>query len=94
MNLIQTLPAPSPFNMRFMDAVMDHGKTFGLVATYDAGGPRIQVAELREFGDIPIHKRSRQSIMDMGREMQVACIEQIKQAMAEHLAIINPIDND
>lgn len=92
MNLIQTLPALSPKNTRIFEGMRDYGMVFEVAAIYDAGGPRFRALEWRDAFEMmgcgfPSEARAKQEMLDN-------CLARIESAMAEHLAIINPINND
>jgi len=92
MNLIQALPPPSPQNTRFIESERDYDTVAQVQAIYDAGGPRFRVTESACFAELyAIHR------LQFGGARSAlfrAAVERLKLAMAEHLAIINPIDND
>lgn len=92
MNLTQALPQPSPHNTRFIESLSDYGRTGEIKVIYDAGGPRFHATAAGDMADL--HAKHRVQPGGIRAGLCCAAVEQLKQAIADHLAIINPIDND
>lgn len=90
MNLIQTLPAPDQRNTCRIECAHDYDRTFEVVALYEADGRRFS-ASAKACESI-----FREKLFPSVARAQLhhKAIDNLRKAIAEHLAAVNPIPND
>lgn len=100
MNLIQALPAPALGDVDFSWLCLDHNCSAIIRARYVVGGRIFRAEKELAYEDYyRLHRRygfirERRRTDEIIDSAVPALMAKLKQAIADHLAIINPIDND